>query len=635
MSTAETIAFRAETKELLDLVIHSLYTHKEIFLRELISNASDALDKLRFEVLTAGEGAGDDLSEAAVEALRVRLVIDAERRVLHIRDTGIGMSREEVIENLGTIARSGTKGFLDALRKAEDSSKAIPELIGQFGVGFYSAFMVADEVEVETRRAGEAKGVGWRSRGDGEYEIEDIDKDEIGTTVSLHLKPLDPSEEGNLDFTDEGVIQGIVKRYSDFIEYPVEMELGEGEERKLTVLNSQKPLWTRPRSEIEDEEYAEFYKHLTHDWHEPLETIHFQVEGTLEYSALLYLPKQRPMDLFDPDQAKSRIHLYVRRVFIMADCEELAPVWLRFVRGVVDSGDLPLNISRETLQHNRQMGKIQSKLTNKVLETMKRLQEERREDFGEFWKAFGPVLKEGLYYDDAHREELAGLALFESTAGDEPRSLGEYVQDMPAKQKEIYVLLAPDLETARRSPHLEAVASREFEVLFLTDPVDEFVLQRLSEFEGKKIRRIDQGEVDLEDEQEKEARQQKEKDLEPLVEAVKKELAESVEDVRFSNRLTDSPACLVASEHELTPQMRRMMEASGQSAPPSKRILELNAEHPLVGRMQSLSGDEASHERFAQSCELVLGMAQVAEGAAPSDPQRFTQLVSELMLGAS
>jgi len=323
----------------------------------------------------------------------------------------------------------------------------------------------------------------------------------------------------------------------------------------------------------------------------------------------------------------------VRRVFIMADCEELVPVWLRFVRGIVDSADLPLNISRETLQHNRQMGKIRSKLTAKILEALKKLQEDRREDYVGLWAAFGSVLKEGIYYDDKYREELAPLAMFESTAGEAQRTLGEYVENMPVKQTEIYVLLAPNLETAKRSPHLEAIESHGYEVLFLTDPVDEFVLQRLAEFQGKKIRRIDQGEVDLEDEDEKSARQEKEKELEPLLESVRKELSDSVEDVRFSNRLTESPACLVSGEHEITPQVRRMMEASGQAVPPSKRILELNADHPLVARMQALSSDDASFARFAETCELVLGMAQVAEGAPPSDPQRFTKLVSDLMLG--
>ena len=628
MPATETHAFQAETRQLLDLVVHSLYTHEEIFLRELISNASDALDKLRFEVLTesrAGEGESD-LGELAI-----RLEVDPEARLLRVIDPGIGMSREEVIENLGTIARSGTKNFLEVLKAAEKTPSALPELIGQFGVGFYASFMVADEVELETKRAGEAKGVRWRSRGDGEYTLEDVDRDVCGTTVTLHLKPLESGDgETSTDYTSTALLRGIVKRYSDFIEYPIEMEVGEGEDRKVEVLNSKKPLWTRPKSEITDEEYAEFYKHHTHDWHEPLETIHFKAEGTTEYTALLYLPKERPLDLFDPSQAKSRIHLYVKRVFIMADCEELAAPWLRFVRGVVDSADLPLNVSRETLQHDRRTRQIQSRVTRKVLDALKKLLADRREDYAAFWGAFGPVLKEGIYYDEENKEEVAGLGLFASTAGDGLTTLAEYVERMPVAQKELYVLLAPDLETARRSPHLEAASARGREVIFLTDPVDEFVLQRLTEFQERPLKRIDRGEVDFEDEDEKEEREAKEKELEPVLEAVRKELAENVSDVRFSSRLTDSPACLVGEEHDLSPQMRRILEETGQAVPETKRALELNASHPLTARLSELV--DADYGRFGEACELVLGLALVAEGAAPKDPARFTRLVSDLLV---
>jgi molecular chaperone HtpG len=625
MSAKENFTFQAETRELLDLVIHSLYTHKEIFLRELISNASDALDRLRFEALQQSEPAAD------TSGLRIRLEVDPEKRILEIDDNGIGMSRQEIVDNLGTIASSGTRGFLEALKAKQDAAAALPELIGQFGVGFYSAFMIADRVEVETKRAGEEKGVRWTSDGKGEYALEDIDKAECGTTVVLHLKDAS-GEEGALDFTQDHVLRGVVKRYSDFIEYPIELETGEGEDAKVETLNSMKPLWTRPRSDVEDSEYVEFYKHLTHDWHDPLETIHFRVEGTAEYSALLYLPEQRPLDLFDPNQAKSRVHLYVKRVFIMEDCEGLMPVWLRFVRGVVDSSDLPLNVSRETLQHNRQLGQIKKRLTRKVLDTLAGILKDRRADYGGFWNAFGPVLKEGLYYDDENREELAKLALFASTAGDETTTLPEYLERMPVKQEEIYVLLAPDLASARRSPHLERFAEKGFEVLFLTDPVDEFVLQRFTEFGERKLRRIDRGELDLEEEEEKEEREAKEKELAPLLEAVRKELAEGVEEVRFSNRLTDSPACLVASEGELTPQMRRMLREQGQDVPEPKRVLELNACHPVVSRLEELSGDDADHARFAETCELLLGTALVTEGASPPDPTRYAKLVTDLLI---
>jgi molecular chaperone HtpG len=528
----------------------------------------------------------------------------------------------------------------------------MPELIGQFGVGFYSAFMVAKEVEVETRRAGEEKGTRWTSSGQGEFTVEEIERAEHGTTVVLHLNDLDPEAEGEQDYIADYVLRQVVKKYSDFIEYPIELEVGEGDDAKLETLNSQKPLWTRPKSEIEDDEYLEFYKHLTHDWHEPLDTIHFRVEGTAEYSALLYLPKERPLGLFDPQQQKSRVNLYVKRVFIMEDCEELMPVWLRFVRGVVDSADLPLNVSRETLQHNRQMGQIRKRLTRKVLDTLATLAKDRRDEYVGFWQAFGPVLKEGMYYDDDHRQDVAKIALYPSTHVPEPdadaeadtesaadatpalTTLTEYVERMPVKQKEIYVLLAPDLDTARRSPHLEVLRSKGYEVLFLTDPVDEFVLQRLTEFDEKKICRIDRGEMDLEDEGEKSEREAKEKELEPVLEAVRKELSERLADVRFSNRLTDSPSCLVSGEDDLTPQMRRMLAETGQAAPDPKRVLELNASHPVVEHLKSLQGDDSEYARFADACELLLGSAYVSEGGAPPDPERYTKLVTEMMLKA-
>ena len=629
MATAETIPFQAETKRLLDLVIHSLYTHKEIFLRELISNASDALDKLRIEALQ-----DSDLS-ADPDRLKIRLDIDPEARTLTVSDNGVGMSREELIDNIGTIARSGTQAVAEALSKADEASGALPELIGQFGVGFYSAFMVADDVELVTRRVGlPADGaVRWHSKGDGEYTLEDAERAEHGTTVVLHLKPLEEKDESLPDFTQPQLLREVVKRYSDFIEYPIELERPpsqEGEEATIEVLNSRKPLWTRPKSEIEDSEYAEFYKHVAHDWNEPLETIHFKAEGTTEYTALLYIPGQRPMDLFDPKGIRSRVQLYVRRVFITDECEELLPVWLRFVRGVVDSADLPLNVWRETLQHNRQLGRIQKRLTRKVLEALTSMQKDRAEDYAKFWKAFGPLVKEGIYYSDENREEIAGLARFLSTQGAEPRTLDQYVADMPVKQKEIYVLLAADEKAAQGSPHLEAFRQQDFEVLLLTDPIDEFVLQRLTTFQDRPIRRIDQGEIDLQNEDQKEERAESEKELEPLVEAVRKELAEHVTEVRFSKRLTASPACLVVAENELPQHLIRIMREQGQEVPDPKRVLELNATHPLIQHMGELV--EQDFARFGESCELLFGLAQLAEGGVPRDPVRFSKLVSDRML---
>ena len=637
--TVERIAFQAETRELLDLVIHSLYTNKEIFLRELISNASDALDKLRFEALTRPELQVDEAK------LGIHLAVDPAARVLCVIDNGIGMSREELIENVGTIARSGTKSFLSRLREAAGEGApgpaGAPALIGQFGVGFYSAFMAAEEVVLETRRAGEERGTRWTSRGEGDYTVEEIEKPEQGTTVMLHLKP--PAE-GERDFTAEGVLRDVVKRYSDFIAYPIEMEVGSGDERTTAVLNSRRPLWTRPRAEISDEDYHEFYRHLSHDWREPLEVVHFKAEGASEYTALLYVPRHRPLDLFDPGQRKSRIDLYVKRVFITADCEELVPPWLRFVRGVVDSADLPLNISRETLQHNRQMAQIRKRVVRKVLDALRGVLTQRRADYATFWRAFGPVLEEGIYYDDEHREELAALALFPSSAGaagetdegdgggPELTTLGEYVERMPVKQREIYVLVATDVATAQRSPHLEVFRAKGYEVLFLTEPVDEFVLQRLTEFGGKKLRRIDQGVVDVEEAQEKEQREEREKDLQPLLESVRKHLAERVESVRFSSRLKDSAACLVGGEHGLSPLMERYLRDTGQPVPPQRRVLELNAAHPLIARLEALSRSDADFQRFGDFCELLHGQALLAEGSPLPDPARFSRLVTELML---
>lgn len=626
MSTKETIAFQAETKQLLDLVIHSLYTNKEIFLRELISNASDAMDRLRYEALT------DDSLDVETDDLRIRLEVDKEKRVLEIDDNGIGMTREELIKNIGTIASSGTKGFIEALQESQAKGVESPDLIGQFGVGFYSAFMVADKVEVETRKAGEEAGYRWVSESAGDYTVEEIEREGHGTTIVLHLKEIEEGADGQTDFTAEWVLRDVVKRYSDFIEYPVQLETGEGDEAKLETINSMKPLWTRAKSEIEDDEYDEFYKHLTHDWNKPLDRVHFTVEGVSEYTALLYIPSQRPMDMFDPNQAKSKVQLFVRRVFITKECEELVPVWLRFVAGLVDSADLPLNVSRETLQHNRQISQIKKRVVRKVLDTLSNLQKNRREDYVKFWDAFGPVMKEGIYYDDDHREDVAKLALYHSTKDEETTTLPEYIERMPEDQEDIYVLLAQDLETARRSPHLEKLASKGWEVLLMVDPVDDFVLQRLTKFNEHEIKRVERGEIDLEEKAEKEEREAKEKEFEPVLEKIKAELDEHVEAVRFSSRLTESPACLVAGENDMAPQMRRMLKDSGQEVPDSKHVLELNPTHPLVERLQGLADDDASKAEFSNSCELLLGAAHVTEGEAPPNPARFSQLLTELML---
>jgi molecular chaperone HtpG len=637
MTTAETVAFQAETKELLHLVIHSLYKHKEIFLRELISNASDALDKLRYEALH------DPALYEGDEALAIRLEVDRDARVLRISDTGVGMTRDEVVANLGTIARSGTRGFAEAARAAAARGKDLaqvadlPEMIGRFGVGFYSAFMVAEEVTVETRKAGHGAGVRWTSRGEGEFAVEDVERAARGTTVTLELR--EPEEEDQ-DFTEEWVLRSVVKRYSDFVAYPIEMQVereeGEDDEKETVVrtevLNSQRPLWSRPKDDVTPEEYAEFYRHVSHDWQEPLETIHTKAEGTIEFAALLYVPRERPFDFFDPTRHGARLDLYVRRVFIMGDCEELLPPWLRFLRGVVDASDLPLNVSRETLQANRQVRQIRGHLVRKVLDAMRTMLAERRADYLVLWQAFGPALKEGAYSDEEHRGELAKLLLFGTTHGEELTTLAEYVERMPADQKEIYVLPAASRVAAERSPHLEGVRAHGYEVLFLVEPVDEFLLQRLREFDGKRLRSIDKGGLDLEESVEaKQAREEKTKALGPLLELVRKELGDEVAEVRFSSRLTDSPAMLVAAENALSPQVERMLRESGQPVPETKRALELNPSHPLVEKLRDLSADDATYARFTDYCVLLHGQALLAEGSAPSDPARFAKLVAELM----
>jgi molecular chaperone HtpG len=590
-----------------------------------VSNASDALDKRRFEALTRPDLAIDEGRS------KIQIVPDKEARTLRVVDSGIGMSRAEAVDHLGTIARSGTKEFQAALARAR-AGGAAPDLIGQFGVGFYAAFMVADEVEVLTRRAGEESATLWKSRGEGGFDVEDGAREEPGTTVTLHLKPLDPEEEGARDYTDPWTLREIVELYSDFIAWPIELATRDGKEDKVEVLNSQKPLWTRAKASVGDEEYAQFYRHLTRDWRAPLETIHFKAEGGQEYTALLFLPRERPLEVFDPEAKKSRVKLYVRRVFIMADCEELVPPWLRFVAGVVDSNDLPLNISRETLQHNRAMGQIMKRVVRKVVDTLASLCEKRRADYAAFWRSFGSMIKEGIWYDDGEREELAKVALFESSAGPELTTLAEYVARMPATQAEIYVVLASDRAAAERSPHMEALRKKGCEALFLVDPVDEFVVQKLERFQEKPLRRVDRGEVELDDDSERAERARKEKDLEALLESVRKELHEHVESVRFTSRLTESPACLVAGEHDPSPQMEKLMRAMGREVPQHKRVLELNASHALVATLKEWSETPAEARRFGEACEVLLGQALIAEGSPPVDPARFAKLLGELLL---
>lgn len=632
---AETHRFQAETRELLDLMIHSLYSHKEIFLRELVSNASDALDKRRVATLTDEALRGENWEP------RIRLERDPEARTLVIEDNGIGMTREELIDNIGTIARSGTKAFLEQLKEAnQEGGGESPELIGQFGVGFYSAFMVAEKVELETLKLGETEAVRWESAGDGEFSVETSERSEPGTRITLHLREPEEGEEAQ-DFTDEWTIRGTIRRYSDFVEHAIEMEVErsetkEGEEqptvtREMETLNSRKPLWTRPRNEIEASEYDDFYTHLTHDWNKPLRTVHFRAEGTHEYTALLYLPKQRTPDVLDPSKQQSRLSLYVKKVFVMPECEELLPPWLRFVRGLVDSQDLPLNVSRETLQHNRQVGQIRKRLVKKTLDAFDELLRKERDEYRDFWKQFGPVIKEGLYTDDTHREALAKVTLFETSKDLELTTLDEYVDRMEPDQEAIWYVSGHNRHAVEKSPHLEAVTSKGHEVLFLVDAVDEWVVQKLSEFEGKPLRSLEKAESLSESDDEKKERASKEEEVSELLEAAQGSLDDYVSKVRLSTRLQDSPAVLVGEAGALSPQMEAILRASGQQMPATKRVLELNPKHAIFEKLKTLHAGDADSPRFHQYLELVHGQALLAEGSALPDPSRFAKLVGEML----
>lgn len=632
---AETHGFQAEVSEVLSLVVHSLYSNREIFLRELISNASDALDKLRFEALTSPELLGED------EDLGIVVDVDREARTLTVADNGCGMSRDDLIANLGTVASSGTRRFLETLR--ERGAEQAPQLIGQFGVGFYSAFMVADRVVVSTRRAGEETGTIWTSSGTDGYELEEAEGLGRGTVVVLELREGEEYDE----FLQEWRLREIVRRYSDFVEYPIQMEVertepkldeegepveGETETKRVTeTLNSRRPLWAKPKEEITEEEHEEFYRHLSHDWNPPLESIHLRAEGALEYTALLYLPKEPPLDLFDPSARVSKVSLYVRRVLIMRDCEDLLPPWLRFVRGVVESNDLPLNVSREMLQDDPRVPQIRKRLVRKVLETCGRLLEEDRERYEGFWRGFGACLKEGIYYGEDEDGRLSKLALFESSEREGLTTLGEYVERMKGEQEAIHVLPGTNRRVLESSPHLESLRADGVEVLFLTEPVDEWMLQRLTEFDGKPIRRADRGEARPEDEEARAAREKKQEELGGLLGALQAALDEDVKEVRFSSRLKDSAAVLVGDEAGLSPQLERMLRRAGQDVPRQKRVLELNPDHELVEGLRRLYEVDEKSPRVRDFAELLHGQALIAEGVPLEDPGRFTRLVTELM----
>lgn len=642
----QTYAFQAETRQLLDIVIHSLYSNKEIFLRELISNASDALDRLRFEALT------DEALHDKDEVLEIRLEADAEARTLSIIDNGIGMSRDEVVANIGTIAKSGTRELM--ARIAESKQSEVADLIGQFGVGFYSAFMVADRVTLVTRRAGEDEATRWESSGDGQYSVADDSRFLHGTTITLHLKPAD-EENGLPDFTDFSVLQRIVKRYSDFVGYPIitkhqreETERDEEgkpiEGKTQTVvedktLNSMKPIWTRPRSEVSDEEYAEFYRHISHDWNEPLDTVSLHAEGRIEYQALLFFPSKAPFDLFYRDQSYG-LQLYVRRILIMDHCEELLPPYLRFVKGVVDSADLPLNVSRELIQQDRHIRQMRNWLTRKILDHLQSMKAEKDEQYRTFWSAFGRVLKEGAGSDRENQDRLLELMLFESSNDEKAlTSLSEYVGRMKPEQEEIYYLTGESRTVVESSPHLEAFRAKEYEVLYLVDPVDEILVQSVFEFEGKRLKSVGKGTVDLGTEDEKKeaekALEEKRETYGDLMTALQKGLDDWVKEVRLSKRLTSSPVCLVGGEMDMSPQLERLLRATeGADVPAQKRIMELNPEHPILAKMQERYAADAEDTKLEDYGHLLLGYALLAEGSKLPDPARFNRLVADLMADA-
>ena len=610
----ETLGFQTEVKQLLHLMIHSLYSNKEIFLRELISNASDAEDKLRFAALK------DDKLFEGDSDLKIRLDYDKDAGTITIADNGIGMTRDDVIANLGTIAKSGTAEFLKQLSGDE---KKDSKLIGQFGVGFYSAFIVADKVEVFTRKAGEPadNGVHWESKGDGEFTIEPVSREQRGTEIVLHLKPEDK------EFADGWKLRSLVKKYSDHISFPVVMKSESEEEDKKgeeETVNDATALWTLPRTEIKDEEYKEFYKHIAHDFEDPLTWSHNKVEGKLDYTSLLYIPKRAPFDLYNREAPRG-LKLYVQRVFIMDDAEQFLPLYLRFVKGVIDAPNLPLNVSRELLQDYGPVRKIRAALTKRVLQTLKKLGNDE-EKYATFWSQFGEVLKEGIGEDPDNREAIAALLRFPSTEDVRPGAVGldQYLERAGEKQDKIYYLLADNLNAARNSPHLEVFRKKGIEVLLLTERVDEWMAGYLGEYKGCKLVNAARGQLDMDQEDQERADQDKQA---PLIGRLSDSLGDQVAEVRPTSRLVDSPACLVLAEDELGPQMRMMLEAAGQPVPDSKPTLEVNLAHPLLQRLEGIEESAT----FTELAELLLDQALLAEGQLPSDPAATARRLNRLL----
>lgn len=639
MSQTETMEFQAEAKQLLELMIHSVYSDKDVFLRELISNASDALDKLRLESLLDTSAALD------TSDLHILLETDPEHRTLTISDNGIGMSREEVIKLIGTIAKSGTREFLKNLDKTK-SDKDSQQLIGQFGVGFYSGFMVAHKMDLLTRRAGETTATLWSSSGDGTYTITDTAKESHGTRIILHLKPVD-EEDGLHDYAMPQTVQQLVKRYSDFISYPIRMELETTnwiedqpvKSKEVQTLNSQKALWTKPQEEVEKAEYDAFYRHIAHDWAEPWKTMPFKAEGTFEYHALLFMPERAPMDLFHPE-GHHGLQLYVKRVFIMEDCKELIPPYLRFVRGVVDASDLSLNVSREILQKDRQIQLIKKRLVRKVLDTLAETLENDPEGYRKFWNEFGKVLKEGLYHDAKMRDKILELALFRTTqtGKDELVTLKQVVERMKEGQEKIYFLTGDARDSLIDSPHLETFKKEGVEVLLLTDSVDEVWLNMVPDFQGKTLVSAAGSDFEIGSEEERKARAEEtektQKEMATFISWMQTKLGEEVKEVRISSRLVDSPACLVADTGEMSANMERLMRAMGQEVPTTKRILEINATHPLIDHLAKRYESDKDSDELGRTAEMVYQLAVLSEGGELADPAGFAKQVASVLSGS-
>lgn len=620
--------FQAEARQLLQLMVHSIYSNKDSFLRELVSNASDALDKLRFAAYQ------DKDLDVDTSDLHIEIEADSAARTLTIRDNGIGMSRDEVVDLIGTLARSGTGELRRKLSEAQQQGE-VSDLIGQFGIGFYSTFMVADSVLLLTRKAGESTATRWESSGDGTYTIATVDDAPQGTSVTLHLKPEDADDELH-DYTAPWKIRQLVKKYSDFISWPIRMEVEktvpateDGGEPTTTVetetINSRTALWAKSKSEVSDEEYREFYRHIAHAWDEPLDVITMKAEGTFEYQALLFIPSQAPFDLFNRD-GHTGVHLYVKRVFIMDNCDELVPPYLRFVKGVVDAQDMSLNVSREILQQDRQIKVIRRSLTKKVLSTIKDLQANRPDDYATFWTQFGRAFKEGLLTDTDNRDTVLALSSFASTfSPDTPTTLADYVGRMKDDQEQIFYATGESRQLLEHSPHLEAFKAKGYEVLLLTDPVDEVWVESVPEFDGKALQSVAKGEVDLGSADDKADTDRGE--FADLLTWLQETLDEHVKEVRLSTRLTSSPACLITDTFGITPQLARMYRASGQEVPVGKRILELNPDHALVvGLRDALA---SSKDGLSDTAELLYGTALLAEGGSLDDPARFAAILAD------